>query len=154
MILNKRIGREYRSNFIRYTAIALVIFLGLFMLIDIASGAESIINGVAKYGKNNKVEDLEFSVFVPLTDENIEDIEGKGITIEKMFYLDFKLEDGSTLRVYKSRENINIEEAEEGRRPEKKMEIMTERHNSEVKNYKAGSKIKIGDMKLRSKSNV
>lgn len=148
MILNKRIGREYRSNFIRYTAIALVIFLGLFMLIDIASGAESIINGVAKYGKNNKVEDLEFSVFVPLTDENIEDIEGKGITIEKMFYLDFKLEDGSTLRVYKSRENINIEEAEEGRRPEKKMEIMTERHNSEVKNYKAGSKIKIGDMKL------
>lgn len=144
MILNKRVLRDFKSNALRYIALFLIIFLGLFMLIDIASGAETVIHGVADYGVSNNVEDVQFSVFVPLTEENIADIESRGISLEKCFYIDFTVEDGSTLRIFRSRENINIEKAEEGNRPSDDMEIMTEIHNSESKGYHVGGTVNVG----------
>lgn len=149
MVINKRIVRDFKKNIFRYTALFFIIFLGLFMLIGIASGAETVIHGVEEYGKTNKIEDLEFSVFVPLTDENINDISSNGIDIEKNFYIDFALDDGSTLRIFRSRKNINIEKAEKGSRPSAEFEIMTELHNSEAKKYSVGDSIEIGGLSLK-----
>lgn len=149
MIIHKRVFRDFKKNLLRYAALFLIIFLGLFMLIDIASGAKTVIHGVAEYGCTNKVEDVEFSVFVPLTAANISDIESKGMDIEKCFYIDFGLEDGSTLRVFRSRQNINIERPEQGNRPSEDLEIMTELHNSEAKGYNVGDTIDVGGYELK-----
>ena len=53
----------------------------------------------------NHVEDGQFTTFLPLTNEQEKDITDKGVTLERMYSLDIKAEDGSTLRVMKNRRN-------------------------------------------------
>ena len=105
-VLNKRIFRDLKENFARYLALLLMIIAGMFIIIAIVGAAETIITGTTDLTEKNKIEDGQFSVFLPLTKEQEEEISENGVTIEKMFSADVKMDDGSTLRLMKKRENI------------------------------------------------
>lgn len=81
---------------------------------------------------------------MPLTDEQEKDITDKGVTLERMYSLDIKAEDGSTLRVMKNRRNIDLVELISGEYPSKDNEAAVERRYAEEHSLDGGSKLTVG----------
>ena len=115
-ILSKRLLRDLRTNFGRYAALLLLIVMGIYLVVSIVGSAEMIIRGTENHKSVNMVEDGQFTVFVPLSDEDISELTADGTQIEPMFSLDLKTEDGATLRMFRNREMIDLIQLDEGER--------------------------------------
>lgn len=148
-ILNKRILRDLKNNFFRYFALFLLILMGMYMVISVVGAAQSIIDGVKNSAEKNHVEDGEFTVFVPLNNENIAELSKKGITLENNFYMDYVLNDNSTVRIYKNRKKINKVDLDEGSPACRDDEIVLEKHYAEKHSLKVGSSITVGGSRLK-----
>jgi len=143
-VLGKRIFRDLRSNFTRYIALFLLIVLGMYLIVGMVGAAENVIRSVAGGEKRNKVEDGSFSVFVPLTADVVKNMENKGITLERMFYLDYLMADDSTIRIYQNRDNINKIDLTAGKLAGGPQEVVVEKLYAEAKGLTVGDSIEIG----------
>lgn len=113
-ILRKRVLRDLKTNAVRYLALALLIFLSMYLIVRLIGAAETIILGSKESDKKHNVEDGEFSLFVPMADSEWTNLTKSGITLEKQFFLDYLTDDGKTIRLFKNRESINTAEITEG----------------------------------------
>lgn len=147
-VLNKRILRDLRANFARYLALLIMIIAGMFIIIAIVGAAETIITGTHSLAAENKVEDGQFSVFIPLTEGQENELADSGVTIEKMFSADMKMSDGSTLRLMKVREKINLIQLDEGVLPTKTGEAVIEKRYSEEHGISIGDSVEVGGASL------
>ncbi len=147
-VLNKRILRDLKANFARYLALLLMIIAGMFIIISIVGAAETIITGTNQLVAENRVEDGQFSVFLPLTAEQEKELTDSGVTIEKMFSADMKMADGSTLRLMKVREEINLIHLDNGELPLKTGEAVIEKRYSEEHEISIGDSVEIGGVTL------
>lgn len=91
-IARKRMVRELKKNAFRYLALFLLIAFGMYLIISMVASADNITIAEEQSSKEYKREDGQFDVFVPLSEENLKRLENDGITIEPMFYMDFKIE--------------------------------------------------------------
>ncbi|MDE6234046.1 MAG: ABC transporter permease, partial [Lachnospiraceae bacterium] len=142
-ILRKRIFRDLKENFLRYLALGILIILGMYIVISLVAAAETIIKGTQKSAEAHKIEDGQFCVVEPLSDKEETALKETGITLEKMFYLDFLQEDGSTVRVYKNREKVNLLVLDEGHLAENAKELVLEKRYAEEHKLKPGDNIMI-----------
>ncbi|MDE5991581.1 MAG: ABC transporter permease, partial [Oscillospiraceae bacterium] len=147
-VLNKRILRDLKSNFLRYFALFLLIAMGMYIIVAMIASAETIIQGTEENAKNNHLEDGQFAVFTELTAVQEKEISNMGITLEKMFSFDVDMEDGSVLRIFRNRENIDIVSAQQGVPANKNGEICLEKRYCEENNISVGDTIKIGGNEL------
>ena len=147
-VLNKRILRDLKANFPRYLALLLMIIAGMFIIIAVVGAAETIITGTNELVIENKVEDGQFSVFLPLTAEQEKELTDSGVTIEKMFSADMKMADGSTLRLMKVRGEINLIHLDSCVLPTKTGEAVIEKRYSEEHGITIGDSIEIGGVTL------
>lgn len=145
-VLRKRIFRDIKQNFWRWLALFLMIVLGMYIVVSVVGAAENIITGSTGIAEKNKVEDGEFSVFIPLTGEQEKTLRDIGIELERKFSADISLDDHSVLRLMKNRSEINLIALDYGRIAEKNGEIVLEKRYCEEHNYSVGDKIKIADM--------
>lgn len=143
-VLRKRILRDLKENCVRYLALGALIILCMYIIISLIGTADTIIIGSENYASENKLEDGQFTVFVPLTADEKSDLTKLGITVEEQFYLDYQMDDDSTIRVFKDREQINLVEIEQGRSAEGDSEIVLEKRYSEEHNLQPGDNITIG----------
>ena len=143
-ILRKRILRDLKENLFRYIALGLMIVLGMYLVISVVAAAETIVTGTEDAGKEQAVEDGQFSVFLPLTDEEIQKIEGKGASIEEHFYLDYIAHNDTVLRAFKMRQDIDRPQADLGSLPVKEGEILLEKRCSEELGIAVGDTVQIG----------
>ena len=74
-LLSKRVWRELKTNFLRYLALFLLIVLGMYIIVALVGAAEMVIRNVENGQEINCLEDGQFSVFVPLNEEEIALIE-------------------------------------------------------------------------------
>lgn len=148
-IFRKRAVRDLKSNFFRYLALGFLIAFGMYIVISLVGAADTVIGDVNSAAERNHVEDGEFNVFIPLTKNQENDLKDKGVTIEKMFYLDYLLKDNSTIRVFKNRKNINMIDLDKGRLPKDSNEAVIERRYSEEHNLSVGKSIKIDGSKFK-----
>ena len=86
-----------------YLALSALIILCMYVIISLIGTADTIILGAKKLAESNYLEDGEFSLFVPLSDKETEELTDQEITLEEQFYLDYAMEDGSTIRVFQNR---------------------------------------------------
>lgn len=143
-ILRKRVWRDLKENPLRYLALGLLIVLGMYLIVSLVGAAETVITGVDKKAEENRVEDGQFGVFVPLTGTQEGNLREQGITLERMFYLDFVQEGENTLRVFKNRENVDLTELDGGRPAENGNEAVLEKRYCEENNIHIGDSIEIG----------
>lgn len=148
-VLRKRIFRDLKENLFRYIALGLVIALCMYLIISLIGTAETIIRGSEILGEENHAEDGQFCMFLPLTEQEKTMISDKGVALEEHFYLDFALEDESTLRVFRNREEIDLYIAVEGRTAQNDSEAALERRYCEEHGIKTGDTIVIGGRKLQ-----
>lgn len=147
-ILRKRLPRDFRENFGRYLALTLLITLGIYLVLSIVGSSETIITGTEKQRKVNKVEDGEFTVFLPLTKEEITSISKGGTVIEPIFYTDITLSDKSKLRMFKNRKKIDLVQLDDGRLAKKNGEVVLEKRYAQEHNIQVKDKITVGKVKL------
>ena len=144
-ILFKRAVRDLKAGWARYLALSILIVFSLFIVISLMGASVTVIDSTDVNNKKLNREDGEFSVFVPLRDDEIKKLNDKGVTLEKMFYADYEVSGNKVLRAFKVRENINKVGLIEGRMPEADVEAVIERRYSEENKVKVGSSIKIGE---------
>lgn len=142
-VLRKRVLRDLKENLFRYIALAFLIIMGMYVIVSLIGAGATIIDNGEAHDKANKIEDGQFSVFVPLSDEEISRLEDVGTEVEQMFYEDYDVMDGKTLRVFANRKNIDLVECDEGRLAENDDEIVVEKRFSQVNEVSIGDTIQI-----------
>lgn len=143
--LNKRILREFKAHFCRYLALLFMIVLGMYLVVSVAGMAETTIAGTKKYNDDRKLQDGQFTVFVPLTDEQLNSLSDKHGDIEQIFSVDvtcknIKAEE-KTLRVFKVRKSIDLISLDDGKLPESDSEIVVMNLFAKRNNLKVGDSI-------------
>lgn len=142
-VLRKRVLRDLKENLFRYIALAFLIIIGMYVVVSLIGAGATIIDNGETHDEANKIEDGQFSVFVPLSDDEISQLEDAGAEVEGMFYEDYEVMDGKTLRVFANRENIDLVECDEGNLAEADDEIVVEKRFSQVNDVSVGDTIQI-----------
>lgn len=142
-VLRKRVLRDLKNNLFRYIALAFLIIMGMYVIVSLIGAGYTIIDNGETHDEANKIEDGQLSVFVPLSDDEISQLEDAGAEVEGMFYEDYEVMDGKTLRVFANRENIDLVECDEGNLAEADDEIVVEKRFSQVNDISVGDIIQI-----------
>ncbi|MBE6725330.1 MAG: ABC transporter permease [Ruminococcaceae bacterium] len=147
-VWGRRTLRELRAHFLRYLALGLMILLSMYLIVSLIGAADTVILGGAEHAEANRIEDGQFTVFVPLTGAEEDLLRQGGIDVEPMFYRDYALDDGSILRVFRIREGIDLAETETGAAPADDTEILLEKRYCETKSLSVGDSITAGGIEL------
>ncbi len=147
-VLRKRLPRELKTNFGRYLALVLLIVMGIYLVVGIVGSAEVIIQGTENMKSINRVEDGQFTVFLPLTESELLLLSDDGTEIEQMFSLDLKADDGSVIRMFRNRQNIDLVQLDEGRLAENTGEAVLEKNYAKAKSLSVGSKFTVSGAEL------
>lgn len=147
-ILMKRVVRDLKKHLFRYIALFFLIVLGLYMVVSMAGGADIVQSTVYDYADKNQLEDGQFSVFVPLTDDEIDELKVDGTIIQADFNMEYTMDDDSTLRIYSNREEINKINIDNGELPQNDNEIVVEKKYAESHQIKVGSDLAVGTVKM------
>lgn len=143
-VLRKRIWRDFKSNLPRYLALSLLIILAMYLVVSLVGAAETIIRGSENADSRQCVEDGDFSLFVPMKDEEMEDLEAAGVTIEPQFYMDYEIDEDHTIRIFANRDEVNRIDLVKGTLAEKGNELVVERQFAEKNDISAGDVITFG----------
>ena len=131
--------RDLRANIGRYASLTLLIVIGVFVVFSIVGSAEVVLIGTEERKAVNMVEDGSFTVFLPLDESDMAQLEQNGTRIEEKFSLDINAEDGTLLRMFRSRQDIDLIQLDCGRLAENMGEAVVE------KGYAAAHGLKQGD---------
>ena len=145
MVLNRRVWRNLKRDFFRNTALFLLIALGMYFVVSFVGSAETVMTGISDFQKKNNMEDGEFSMYLPLTDEQKDELKEKGADLQEQFFLNFEYEDESTIRAFEMRDKINIVQITDGEEPDADNEAILEQHFAEAHNIKPGDTVKMAD---------
>lgn len=143
-VLRKRIWRDFKSNLPRYLALSLLIILAMYLVVSLVGAAETIIRGSENADSRQCVEDGDFSLFVPMKDEEMEDLEADGVTIEPQFYMDYEIDEDHTIRIFANRDEVNRIDLVKGTLAEKENELVVERQFAKKNDISAGDVITFG----------
>lgn len=124
--------------------IATIGFVSGFLVAD-GSMLKAYNEGFEKY----KIEDGNFRIKKKITKSQRENIEKNGVTLYENFYLEEALDNGSTMRIFKNREEINLVCLMEGKLPEKAGEMAIDRMYADNNKISVGDTLKSGSQKWK-----
>ena len=131
-ILRRKMRRELRANWLRYLALGLVIVFAMYIIVSLIGAADTVILGTRQHAAQNRVEDGQFTVFVPLTEAERTELSRLGAEVEPAFYLDYAQDSGCVLRVFRLRQTIDLAEPEAGLLPDRDDQIALEKRFCEA----------------------
>lgn len=137
--LNKRLPRELKSEFGKY----LVIFILLLICIGFVSGFlvadGSMITAYNNSFEKYNIENGHFRTTDKMNSAQIKSAEENEITLYDNFYIEETLDNGSTMRMFATRDQVNLVCLMEGELPENEDEIAIDRM------YADNNQISVGD---------
>lgn len=145
MKLNRRYFRSIKSSISFYVSSSLLTMLTivLFFVMNISG------NAIKEFGDDffasQKVEDANFATYLPIPEEDISDLEKKySITLEPQYYMNIDT-DGTTVRLFKKTEKLNLYCVTEGTDVTNHNEVIISEGYAVHNKIKIGDEIKIGD---------
>ncbi|EKQ58069.1 MULTISPECIES: FtsX-like permease family protein [unclassified Clostridium] len=141
MVLNKRILREFRENIGKYLGLIILVLISSMLIVGFSDSTDCIIATGEKAALENNLEDGEFYVSSPLNSMTLEKIRELGVNIEENFYVDYKLYENQTIRIFKDRKNINRISITQGNKISETNQIIIDEHFGEVNNFKLSSNL-------------
>ena len=147
--LNKRFKREIKNGFGRYLVIFLLLFLSIgevsgFLVVD-----HSLITAYENSFEKYNVEDGNFTSAAELSDEQRKETENEGVVLFENFYSDKEMDNDTTLRIFKNREDINLASIHEGTLPDAAGEIALDRLYAKNNEIEIGEEISHGSDKWK-----
>ena len=141
--LTKRLPRELKSEFGKY----LVIFLLLIISIGFVSGFlvadGSMIRTYNEGFQKYNIENGHFQIAKKATTSQIQAIEENDITLYENFYSEESITNGSTLRIFSNRTDVNLVCLMKGDFPSGENEIAIDRMYADNNELKVGDTLKI-----------
>lgn len=138
--LIRRIPRDLKRSWGRYLALMILIIACMYIVVSVVGMTEVTIQGTEKKIKENKIQDGQFKTFEKLSEDQEKQITDLGVTLEKIFYVDIHLGD-DTLRVGKTRQDIDLIDLDEGSLPSGNDEIVLMNLYCDRNDIKVGDKL-------------
>lgn len=142
--LRKRLPRELKSEFGKYLVILIMMAITIAFVSGFLVADGSMIRAYDDSFQKYNIEDGYFRTKKKLTTTQKEDIEKSDVKIYENFYIEQKLTNGSTVRFFKNRKDVDKVCLMKGRMPEKSGEIAVDRMYAENNSLEIGDKIKSG----------
>ena len=140
--LRKRLLRELKSEFGKY----LVVFIMMAITIGFVSGFlvadGSMLRAYDNSFQKYNIEDGYFQTKKKLTPAQKEDIEKSDVKVYENFYIEQKLTNGSTIRFFKNRKEVDKVCLMKGKMPKKSGEIAVDRMYADNNELKVGDTVK------------
>ena len=144
MVLNRRILRDFKDNFLRNFCMIMIIALSMSLVVSLCSATDSISDAIHNEWDTCRVEDGSFETYIPLSNRNMKDLSELNVEIEKMFYADVPANYTSVLRIFPKRKKINLPFVEIGSVPLRDNEVFIEKNYAKKHNITVGDSIVIG----------
>lgn len=137
--LQKRIPRELREEFGKYLVVLILMistigFVSGFLVAD-GSMLQAYNDGFEKYN----IEDGNFRVKKEITPSQKKEITAKGVILYENFYIEQTVDNGSTMRFFKNRKDVNRVCLMKGKMPKESDEVAIDRM------YADNNHISVGD---------
>lgn len=147
--LRKRIPRELREEFGKYLVVLILMistigFVSGFLVAD-GSMIQAYNEGFEKYN----IEDGNFRVKKELTSSQKKDISAHNVTLYQNFYIEQAVDNGSTLRFFKNRNDVNKVCLMKGRMPKESDEIAIDRMYADNNHISVGDTLTSGGKKWK-----
>lgn len=142
--LSHRFFRELKEDFAKYLVIFLLMAFSIAEVSGFLVADESMVKAYNESFEKYRIEDGHFEVQDELGSSNIRRIEENGITIYPLFYAEPSLTNGSSIRIFSKRTDVDLEDLMDGEFPTKTGEIAIDRM------YADNNHIKIGDTLTRT----
>lgn len=147
--LMKRLPREFAGELGKYIVIFLL-FVGSIGFVSgflVADG--SMIKAYDESFTKYEIEHGHFQTKEKISKEQIRTIEKENVTLYENFYVEEKVSNGSTLRIFKKRNQINKVCLMDGKMPDSKNEIAIDRMYADNNKISVGDNLHIGGKKLK-----
>lgn len=145
MKLNKRYFRSIKSNVSFYVSSTILTIMTLFLFFMMNISGKAIWEFGDKFFISQNVEDANFTTYLPISEEEIEELEKEyGVTLEPQYYNNIET-DGVTTRVFKKTKEINLYSITEGKDVEKNNEIIISEGYAVYNKVSIGDKLMMGD---------
>lgn len=147
--LRKRIPRELREELGKYLVVLILMistigFVSGFLVAD-GSMIQAYNEGFEKYN----IEDGNFRVKKELTSSQKKDITAHNVTLYENFYIEQAVDNGSTMRFFKNRKDVNKVCLMKGRMPKESDEIAIDRMYADNNHISVGDVLTSGGKKWK-----
>lgn len=142
--LNKRIPRDFRTNWSKYTGMFLILVLTIMIGSSFSATVESTIIALDRCETENRLEDGFFETSQQLSEAAFSKLESLDISLAPIFYYrvnDF--DDNAKLLVFDERTELDIPCVFEGRLPENENEIAFDRICAREHGLEIGSTVEL-----------
>lgn len=145
MKLNKRYFRSIKNNLSFYISAAILTIMTLFLFFMMNIAGEAIWEFGDRFFASQNVEDANFTTYLPISEAEIEELKKEySVSLEPQYYKNVET-DGTTARVFKKTEEINLYCVTEGRDIEKNDEIIISEGYAVFNRISLGEQITIGN---------
>ncbi len=141
--LNNRFLRDLRDDLGKYVVIALLMIFTIGFVSGFLVADGSMVRAYNESFTKYNVEDGNFRIQRRMNKAQWKSIEGLGLYLYELFYREFELDNGSTLRVYQNRDQVDLVCLMEGEFPEKPGEIAIDRMYADNNGLKVGDTIRV-----------
>ena len=142
--LNKRLFRELRGEFGKYLVIFILMTLTIGMVSGFLVADGSMIQAYEESFEKYNIENGHFRTEKKMNNAQIQDVEHLGIKLYENYYVEEALTNGSTMRIFKNRDEVNKVCLMKGKMPEKPGEIGIDRMYADNNDLSVGDEIESG----------
>ena len=142
--LNKRLFRELRVEFGKYLVIFILMTLTIGMVSGFLVADGSMIQAYEESFEKYNIENGHFRTEKKMNNAQIQDIEDLGIKLYENYYVEEALTNGSTMRIFRNRDEVNKVCLMKGKMPEKPGEIGIDRMYADNNDLSVGDEIESG----------
>ena len=140
--LNNRFLRDLRDDLGKYVVIALLMIFTIGFVSGFLVADGSMVKAYNESFTKYNVEDGNFRLQKKMNKAQWKSVEGLGLYLYELFYREFELDNGSTLRVFQNRDQVDLVCLMEGEFPQKPGEIAIDRMYADNNGLKVGDTIR------------
>ena len=140
--LNNRFIRDLRDDLGKYVVIALLMIFTIGFVSGFLVADGSMVKAYNESFTKYNIEDGNFRTQKKMNKAQWKSVEELGLHLYELFYREFALENGSTLRVFQNRDRVNLVCLMEGEFPAKPGEIAVDRMYADNNGLKVGDTIR------------
>ena len=140
--LNNRFIRDLRDDLGKYVVIALLMIFTIGFVSGFLVADGSMVVAYNESFTKYNIEDGNFRTQKKMNKAQWKSVEELGLHLYELFYREFALENGSTLRVFQNRDRVNLVCLMEGEFPAKPGEIAVDRMYADNNGLKVGDTIR------------
>ena len=141
--LNNRFLRDLRDDLGKYVVIALLMIFTIGFVSGFLVADGSMVKAYNESFTKYNVEDGNFRLQKKMNKAQWKSVEGLGLYLYELFYREFALDNGSTLRVFQNRDQVDLVCLMEGEFPQKPEEIAIDRMYADNNGLKVGDTIRV-----------